>query len=55
MPTDKDVAKLRRNLAKFLRDQHTWARKVTQNLRRLNRLNGISGPTVTNPPRPPRP
>lgn len=59
MATDKDVAKLKSDMAKLkthLRRLEVWNRGVVANtLRRLKRKSGLSGPTVTDPPRPPRP
>jgi hypothetical protein len=58
MATDKDVAKLKRDMSKlkaYLRDQLVWEQKVTNGLRRLTRQTALGGPNVTDPPKPPRP
>jgi hypothetical protein len=58
MATDKDVAKLKRDMSKlkaYLRDQLVWEQRVTKSLRRLKQENSLTGPTVTEPPKPPRP
>lgn len=59
MATDKDVAKLKSDMAKVkthLRRLEAWNRtKVADTLRRLKRQTAVTGPTVTDPPKPPRP
>jgi hypothetical protein len=61
MATDKDVAKLQTyisNLHQFLRQQRTWQKQVTNDMKKLYRRTKKRGdvgspPTITTPPKPP--